>query len=126
MSSSRDISSREDIELLVDSFYKKVLDDDVIGHFFNEVAEIDWDKHMPIMYDFWETTLLGTLSYTGNPMAKHFDLHKKSPLAVQHFQRWLELWKETVLELFEGDKANETIQRATTIAKLMEFKVVNS
>ena len=53
----KDIISREDIETLVDSFYKKVIKDDTIGYFFNKIVKLDWEKHIPIMYDFWETTL---------------------------------------------------------------------
>ncbi len=72
----KDIQERKDIELLVDEFYKKVLKDDVIGHFFTEVVQLDWEKHIPIMYDFWETTLLGNIKYKGNPMVKHIELSK--------------------------------------------------
>ncbi len=78
---------------------------------------------MPIMYDFWETTLLGNIKYQGNPMLKHIALNKKEPMNPTHFERWLELWKVTVSENFSGQKADEAIQRATQIGELMKHMV---
>lgn len=114
-----------DIELLVDEFYKKVVKDDVIGHFFNEVVKLNWEKHIPIMYDFWETTLLHLPKYKGNPMQAHIALDEKARIEEKHFERWLGLFKETVDELFEGEKAGLTKTRAVSIATLINIKLVN-
>ena len=119
----KDIESKGDIKLLVNSFYGKVLKDQTIGHFFNEVAQLDFDKHMPVMYSFWETTLLGNITYKGNPMIKHIELGRKAAMRKEHFDRWLELWQETIYEYFAGEKAELAISRATQIGRLMQFKV---
>ena len=119
----KDIQHRKDIEYLIDEFYKRVKTDELIGFFFTEVIKIDWDRHMPVMYDFWETTLLGKMKYKGNPMLKHIALNKKEPMNPKHFERWLELWETTVLENFGGTKANEAVQRASQIGELMKFMV---
>ena len=103
----KQIETRADIELLVDEFYKKVLVDPVIGFIFTDVAKIDMKEHMPIMYRFWETILLDKMTYQGNPMTKHLVLNEKTPLLPEHFQRWHDLFFETVDEYFEGDKAEE-------------------
>lgn len=55
----KDILIREDIELLVNTFYDKIKKDDTIGYFFTEIANVDWPTHLPKMYDFWESILLG-------------------------------------------------------------------
>ena len=55
-----DISTPADIRLLIDTFYVKVQADDVIGFIFNDIAQVDWPKHLPVMYAFWEFLLLGT------------------------------------------------------------------
>ncbi len=120
------LANRQDVEKLVNTFYTKVLADETIGHIFTEVARLDFDLHMPVMYSFWETTLLGRLSYKGNPMAVHIRLDKKIKLTETHFNRWLELFNETVDELFEGEKANEAKNRATQIRHLMQYKVEQS
>ncbi|MDW7693068.1 group III truncated hemoglobin [Flammeovirgaceae bacterium SG7u.111] len=119
----RTLETREDIQFLVDKFYKQATADEAIGHFFTEVVQLDMEKHMPVMYDFWETTLLGNMVYKGNPMLKHFDLNKKSAIQPTHFAQWLSLWVSTVKQYFEGEKAEEAIKRASQIAGLMEFKI---
>ena len=53
-----DIQSRADIELLINTFYDKVKNDDVIGYIFNNVVNVNWEHHLPIMYNFWEFSLL--------------------------------------------------------------------
>lgn len=119
----KDITTEEDIKLLVDSFYKKVIPDKSIGFIFTEVVKLSWEKHIPVMYSFWSSILLGTNSYRNNPMIKHLELNKMAPLTSQHFDRWLVLWEETVNEFFEGKTAKEAIQRAKNIAALMQHKI---
>jgi hemoglobin len=123
MPQKKDIESRKDIELLVDTFYKKALKDEIIGYIFNEVAKIDLAKHMPTMYNFWETTLFHKASYKGNPMKIHVDLHAKEPLKKEHFDQWLSMFSETVNELFHGEKAELAKTRALSIATVMQIKI---
>ena len=119
----KDIQTREDIKLLVDAFYQRIMVDDVIGFFFTKVIPLNLEKHLPIMYDFWETILLGNITYKGNPMLKHIDLNRKEPLKPKHFERWLELWETTLQENFRGKNADEALNRAKQIGALMQFKV---
>lgn len=112
----KDITTREDIQLLVDNFYGKVKVDELIGPVFSHV---DWPHHLPKMYDFWSSMLLGDQSYRGNPLQKHL------PLAIQppHFERWLMHFKGTVDELFSGEKAEEVKARAMSIAGIFQVKM---
>lgn len=123
MTNKRDIKNKADIKLLVDAFYKKVLQDEIIGRFFTEVMVLDLEKHMPKMYDFWETTLFHTAKYRGNPLQVHLDLNHKSALEKKHFDRWLELFNETADELFIGEIANLAKTRALSIATVMQLKI---
>jgi hemoglobin len=118
-----DIKDRADIQRLIDSFYTKVRVDDQIAYLFNDVAKVDWEHHLPRMYDFWESMLFQTGTFSGNPMPVHMQLHQRSPLSKQHFARWLHLFNETVDELFEGDKAEQVKQRAHSIATIMQIKI---
>lgn len=120
-----DIKSRNDIELLVNTFYEKVKTDEVIGYIFNDVAKVNWSKHLPIMYNFWENIVFHTGNYEGNPMSTHQKLHEKSPTTLQHFQRWNQLFTQTVDELFEGEKAEMIKQRAQSISTVMQIKIFN-
>lgn len=118
-----DITNREDIELLVNAFYKKVLADKIINHFFKEVIKLDWKKHIPVMYDFWEMALLDKMIYRGNPMLKHIALDKLSPLQEKHFDQWILLFSETVDSMYTGPKAALAKQKASTMKSLMMHKI---
>jgi hemoglobin len=119
----KDITSRADIELLINTFYEKVRADQLIGPIFNDIANVDWPHHLPIMYDFWESMLLDTGVYTRNAMEPHFRLNEKVPLLPEHFARWISIFESTVQQLFEGDKASLAITRARSIKGIMELKM---
>lgn len=119
----KDIEARDDIILFVNSFYEKVIPDETIGFFFSKVKQVDWAKHLPLMYDFWQNVIFHTGGYTGNPMRIHMNLHQQSPMRKEHFDRWLQLFNETVDELFEGEKAEQAKQRALSIATVMQINI---
>ncbi|GAB2781351.1 hemoglobin [Hymenobacter luteus] len=114
-----DIASEADIRLLVDTFYEQVNHDPLLAPVFNEVAHVQWPRHLPIMYDFWSSILLGTGRYHGRPFPKHLPL----PIDATHFQRWLELFEATVDMLFAGPKAEEAKVRALNIATMFEYRL---
>lgn len=119
----KDMETREDIILFVNSFYQKVEKDPTIGYIFTDIAKVDWSHHLPRMYDFWESVLFGKAVFKGNPMEVHFSLNAKEKLEARHFERWKELFTETIRELFEGEQAEEAIKKAGAIANLMHFKI---
>ncbi len=112
MSVCGDIKTSEDIKRLVDSFYEKVNRDELLGPIFNDVAKVDWATHLPVMYRFWESMLLGEGNYHGAPFPKHAVL----PVEQRHFERWLTLFAGTVKENFAGPKSEEATSRAICIA----------
>jgi hemoglobin len=118
----KDIQGKQDIKLLIDSFYKKLVKDDLIGFFFTEIISVDWETHLPIMYSFWESILLDTMSYKGNTMLKHIALNQKHKINAEHLDRWLEVWTQTNKSLFLGPLSEKAIQRAGQIAGLMKYK----
>ena len=121
----KDIETRDDVRLMVDTFYQKVKQSSVIGYIFDDVAKIDWNKHLPIMYSFWSSILLNEHSYSGGTMIKHINLSNKTELNREHFSEWVLLFNQTLDELFEGPKSREAKQRAEMIAGLMISKIVH-
>lgn len=118
-----DITTTTDIKSLIDHFYAKVQVDEAIGHIFNDIAQVNWEQHLPVMYAFWEFLLLSTPdAYRGNPIQKHFDLHAKHPLKAAHFDRWLLLFQSAVDELFAGPVADNAKFRAFAIAETWKPK----
>lgn len=118
----KDIVSQDDIQVLVNSFYDKVKTSE-IGFFFEEIAKVNWEKHLPKMYIFWESVLFATVKFNGNPMGAHFPINEIIPMEKKHFEAWLQLWKETVDENFSGEMAESAKNKAENIAKLMSFKM---
>lgn len=119
-----DIQNRGDIELLVNLFYDKVKEDNMLSPVFNS-RNIDWAHHLPIMYGFWEFILFSKENaYTGNVMNPHFKVHANTPLNKEHFAQWLRLFTQTVDENFEGDKAEEAKSTARSIGLTMQYKVL--
>lgn len=121
-----DIRHRKDIEKLVNLFYDKVKTDEVIGYLFTDVAKVNWELHLPKMYDFWENILFFSANYEGNPMVKHKELHQKSTMTKTHFDHWNQLFIQTVDELFLGKKAEEIKNRALNISAAMMYKTLSS
>lgn len=121
-----DIETNDDVKLLVDSFYAKVLKDPSIGFIFTDVAVIDMEKHMPIMYNFWSGILLGEGNYKGGLMRKHIELNSKSKLLPSHFSQWKHLFFETLDTHFKGKKVEECKQRVISMISLMQFKLDQS
>lgn len=120
----KDIHNRNDIIRLVDAFYEKMKTDQVIGFIFNDVAHVNWESHLPKMYDFWDNVLFFTGNFDGNPMQKHKELHNKCPLSHAHFDHWNTVFRETVDELFIGEKAEEIKLRAKSISDVIMYKTI--
>jgi hemoglobin len=125
MSSKNDITDPADVKLLVDTFYKQVMTDELIGHYFTKIVPVDFEKHMPTMYSFWENVLFCTGEDKGNPMNKHASMDKISPLQQNYFDRWMHLWNNNVNKLFSGTKAEEAKSKTDQIAKLMFLNIKN-
>lgn len=120
-----DISSRADIDALMLRFYGRAMSDPLIGPLFTDVARLDLAHHLPVIGDFWESTLFGSGVYSRhrrNPLLVHAELDGKARLDVRHFERWLELFSASVDESFAGLRAEYAKQRGQAIARrMLEF-----
>lgn len=115
----KEFIGEDDIKVLVDTFYDSVGKDDLLGPIFNDFAQVDWDHHLPVMYNFWSTVLFGTTAYKGQPFPKHMSL----PVTAEHFTRWVQLFTGTIDRLFEGVKAEEAKQKAVSIAQVFQMRL---
>lgn len=107
------LDTRDQIERMVNLFYDQVKKDPLIGPIFNDVAQVDWNEHLPKLYNFWEDLLLGSNNYHGRPFPPHVPLNLK----IEHFERWIQLFYKTIDENFMGMKAGEAKARALRIAQ---------
>ena len=125
---SQDISNRKDVFLLVNTFYDKVRKDSALGPFFNETIK-DWDAHLDHLTTFWETSLFMTKKlekkYYGNPLEAHVSVDKAHDNSITelHFGIWLNLWFQTLDELFEGEVVENAKRRARKMGTFMYLKI---
>jgi hemoglobin len=107
-----DIQNETDIRILVDTFYDKVKQDEVLAPVFQGKIRGDWGPHLQVMYRFWNAALFNVREYTGNPFMKHAVL----PLTSVHFDQWINLFFKTIDELYTGTTADEAKRRAMIMA----------
>lgn len=108
--------TEESIARLVQVFYDKARADDLIGPIFNENVD-DWEHHLAKITDFWSSVVLRSGRYDGRPLPPHLRL----PLIGEHFDRWLDLFEQTTLEIWEPDAAKIFIDRARRVADSFEM-----
>lgn len=119
MSELHDIATLDDIKLMVDEFYGKIREDDKLANIFNGVIKDRWPEHLEKMYRFWQTVLLDEHTYYGSP----FVPHAKLPVGQPHFERWTDLFGETVDELFVGPKAERAKWQGHRMAEMFQTKI---
>lgn len=124
MGNRKDISNRSDIALLVSEFYRKVRAHPVLGPIFMKIIE-DWDSHLDLLTDFWETQLFLKRKYNGNPVTAHqkVDTVMDHGITPEHFGLWMNLWFQTLDELFEGDTAWVAKNRAQKMSTMLYLQI---
>ncbi|APQ16584.1 group III truncated hemoglobin [Maribacter hydrothermalis] len=114
-----EITNREDVSLLVHTFYDKIRQNDMLGPIFNShITNDEWPAHLDKLTDFWETNLFGIAKFKGSPTTKHINVDKslKHTMSENHFETWLQLWFETIDELYTGELAMRAKESAGRMA----------
>jgi hemoglobin len=107
--------SEEQIAALVDTFYTRVRQDATLGPVFEKAIGGEWEPHLERMRAFWSSLLLASGRYKGNPMIKHLMLLPR--IGRQHFERWLNLWRQTAADVLPPPAAAVFVSRAESIAE---------
>lgn len=123
----KDISNREDLYLIVQSFYEKLFSDADMEIFFNEFKEPEaLKKHLLVLVDFWDGILFYTGAYKKNAIQPHLEKNKKVPFESKHFKKWILLFSNSIDELFQGEVSEMAKSRAQSIATVMQIKIMQS
>ena len=124
MATKADIVDRNDIALLVRTFYAKIRKDAVLGPIFNQIVT-DWEPHLELLTDFWETQLFLKRKYFGNPVTAHQEVDDKMQHTItpEHFGLWMNLWFATIDELFKGETAYIAKNRAQKMSTMLYLKI---
>ena len=119
----QDIQTQDDLYLLVDAFYKKLLSDTSISYIFTDVVKIHLQEHLPILVTFWSQAILGTGGYTKNLTQIHLDVNAKENLTPELFKIWLHHFYTSVDEHFKGDNSEKIKTQALSIATIIQIKI---
>ena len=93
--------------------------DDVLGPVF-QAARVNWHAHVETLIEFWAWQLLGSPGYDGQPLRAHEPVHARTPLSHAHYERWVELFCDTVDRSFQGPRAELAKGRGRKMAAAME------
>lgn len=113
-----DLTGEADIEALVRGFYRQAAVDDLLGPVF-AAAEVDWAEHIPKVTAFWNWQLLGGRRYDGRPLRSHERVNSLVTFTEEHYERWLELFSETLHDRWAGPVADLAERRAHLMARSM-------
>jgi hemoglobin len=119
MVTMRDVETMEDVQNLVNTFYGRIREDELLGPIFNDTIQDRWPEHLEKMYSFWQTILLQEHTYSGRP----FFPHMKLPIHKEHFDHWLSLFFQTVDELFQGKRAELAKWQGNRMADMFQVKL---
>lgn len=116
MSPVPDLDTRSQVHDMVVGFYRELVMDELLGPVFEEVAEVDWSEHIPLLIDYWCRVLHGDPSYVGKILTAHRHVHERMAFTAEHFDRWYALFVATIDQGWSGPFADEAKGHAARIA----------
>ncbi|MEM7167536.1 MAG: group III truncated hemoglobin [Planctomycetota bacterium] len=126
MPSLPDLGSLQEIARLVATFYARVAVDDLLAPVFVEQAAVNWDEHLPKITAFWCKLELGIPGFRGAPTQAHAKHAAVEPFRAEQFERWIQLFHDTVDAGWAGNHADSIKERAVMIATVQSRLVPNA
>ncbi len=115
--------NHQNIQTLMDSFYAKVRKNKDLGPIFEGVIGTDfkaWEAHKEKIGRFWRQMLLGENVFDGQPLKKHLELPS---FPREHFEVWLNLFSETLYEIYTPEVAKSILLKAQMIAQRFQTAI---
>lgn len=101
------------IRRFVDEFYRRIRGDSMLGPLFEAHVAGRWPSHLDTMVRFWSAALLHEPGYRGQPRA----VHRRLPIGPEHFEHWLDLFAQTLGELFVPATAEAIHRKGRAMAR---------
>lgn len=121
-----DLDTRSEIHDLVVYFYREIVFDEFLDHVFEDVAQVDWNVHIPRLIDYWCGVLLRQPGYDGMVLASHHDVHDLEEFTPEHFETWFAMWVRCVNERWQGPLAERAKSHAAHMVRVMSRKLLGS
>jgi len=121
-----DIQNQDDLYLIVNEFYIKLLADEKMSYIFTDVVKIKIEEHLPILVTFWSQAILGTGGYFNNLTQIHLDVNAKSYLSKELFDIWLIHFDSAINENFEGFNCERMKNMAHDLSTIMQIKIAQN
>lgn len=116
----RDLDAPEEIFEMVTRQYVDVVQDEVLGPYFEfGPGFMDWDAHIGNLSDFWTHVLLYAPDYEIDVIERHRPIHEQREIGPEAFDRWLQIFEDTVDGGWTGPEASRAKKRATGMAWAM-------
>jgi hemoglobin len=116
----KDITSREDLVLLVTKFYVTATVDPLLKDTFDTFIDKDvWEVHVNKIINFWSMVIFKNNDYSGNMFAKHIPMK----LTVEQIDRWVELFVENLDNNFKGPNTEEALSRVHNMGIMFKGKI---
>ncbi len=106
------------IREMVELFYSRTQQDDLLGPIFHEIVE-DWDGHYEKMTRFWSSATMHAGTYSGRPI----EAHKFGGLTKAHFDRWVEMFTKTVGDVFSQKDAAVFVDLGQKMASNIAMRI---
>ncbi|UXS02896.1 group III truncated hemoglobin [Agrobacterium tumefaciens] len=110
------------IDLLVETFYARVLQHPTLGPVFAARLDGRWPEHMGKMKRFWSAVAFKNGGYGGKPVQAHVGVEN---MTAELFPQWLDLFSATLADIAPSREAHawfmETAQRIARSLTLSLF-----
>lgn len=116
----RDLDNADEILEMVTRQYVDVVQDDALEPYFNfNPGFIDWQAHIRSVADYWNHVLLLAPDYEIDTIENHRTVHERMPFTPDLFDRWLQVFHDTIDGGWTGPQAHTAKKRATGMAWAM-------
>lgn len=108
------------LRALLWEFYRRVCADEELGPIFEgkigPFPAAGWPMHIARIDGFWRSVTHGPSAYRGQPGQAHMNLG----IAPHHFDRWLDLWAQTLPEFMGEAEATSLLVTAQRMRPTLE------
>jgi hemoglobin len=119
-----DLDSVGEVHQFVTRFYRQIAQDERFHRYFNVIARVDWHAHTLQLTDFWAGVLFETEHDDADAVIEsHRWLHEQEPFDAELFERWLEIFDETLDGGWQGPLAERARHRARGMAWAMARRI---